>query len=329
MLNLPKGSSSLCLPANFTWVSQIFKKDHTAYDFGYSLAHKGSHNQDLVAVSDAMVVDHLVYRDGGNTAVIGWNTDENTWYAEYMHNKYLNEVPIGTLVKQGQKIGTMRDTGSVGSFHTHFILVKAPLGTPFDNEAVRKYRVEPITYPMYVYPGQDLRDGSKVKFKTLPKDPIPTPDKGVTVGDTVIVNGKLHKDSNGRNPGSTLKNFKGVVEFIVKDRPYPYHIKGKGWVSAASIGIDLPTPTPTPKPTPKDQYVNMKGNVALYVSDKGNGTYPAPSTNKKTFLQARSAKILETKGSRFKVSVPTFNPKVVWVEKSQVGVSDKPQYKIH
>ncbi|MDZ4994578.1 hypothetical protein GNF80_16705 [Clostridium perfringens] len=65
----------------------------------------------------------------------------------------------------------------------------------------------------------------------------------VTPGCTVIVNGRLHRDSWGKGPGMTLKNYKGKINFIKTDgRQYPYHVTDMsggwmGWVTKDSVRV--------------------------------------------------------------------------------------------
>ena len=65
-------------------------------------------------------------------------------------------------------------------------------------------------------------------------------NKPVTIGSTVIVNGRLHRDSYGTGPGKTEKNARRKVNFIKKGRSHPYHVTmldggWRGWVTAGSV----------------------------------------------------------------------------------------------
>lgn len=67
---------------------------------------------------------------------------------------------------------------------------------------------------------------------------------GLSVGDTVIVNGKYWYDSYGASPFGTFSNFTGKISHIVsnKSRPYRYHIttvdgRWRGWVAENQITI--------------------------------------------------------------------------------------------
>ncbi|CEK34304.1 peptidoglycan-binding lysin domain-containing protein [[Clostridium] sordellii] len=65
----------------------------------------------------------------------------------------------------------------------------------------------------------------------------------VTPGCTVIVNGRLHRDSFGKGPGMTLRNYKGKINFVKTDgRKYPYHVTEMnggwmGWVTKESVKV--------------------------------------------------------------------------------------------
>lgn len=66
--------------------------------------------------------------------------------------------------------------------------------------------------------------------------------KNVTVGCSVILNGRVHLDSYGSKPGKTFKNYKGKVNLINKKGSHPYHVttpKGGalGWVTKGSVKV--------------------------------------------------------------------------------------------
>ncbi len=68
--------------------------------------------------------------------------------------------------------------------------------------------------------------------------------KKVTPGCTVMVNGRLHRDSWGKGPGKTLKNYKGKINFVKdpKQRSHPYHVTNMsgswmGWVLPSAVKV--------------------------------------------------------------------------------------------
>ena len=73
----------------------------------------------------------------------------------------------------------------------------------------------------------------------------PPPKKAVapaeiTQGCTVILNGRVHRDSYGSNPGKTFSNYKGKVNLINTKGTHPYHVttpEGSwlGWVTKESV----------------------------------------------------------------------------------------------
>lgn len=88
-----------------------------------------------------------------------------------------------------------------------------------------------------------------IEKKEEPKKEVSTPrpapvEKKVTIGCTVIVNGRLHRDSWGKSPGKTLKEYKGKINFVKdpKQRSHPYHVtnmKGgwMGWVIPSAVKV--------------------------------------------------------------------------------------------
>jgi hypothetical protein len=70
----------------------------------------------------------------------------------------------------------------------------------------------------------------------------PTPAKAVTVGCTVVVNGQLHRGSDGSGPGATERNETRKVNFIAAGNKCPYHVTTtdggwRGWVEAKAVVV--------------------------------------------------------------------------------------------
>ena len=64
----------------------------------------------------------------------------------------------------------------------------------------------------------------------------------MTPGCSVIVNGRLHRDSYGSGPGMTLSNYRGKINFVQNGRSHPYHVtdpsgRWMGWVTASSVRV--------------------------------------------------------------------------------------------
>lgn len=78
------------------------------------------------------------------------------------------------------------------------------------------------------------------KVSPTPPKPRPVVSQTITPGCTVIVNGRLHRDSYGSGPGVTEVNATRKVNFISKGRSHPYHVTllnggWRGWVTAGSV----------------------------------------------------------------------------------------------
>lgn len=79
--------------------------------------------------------------------------------------------------------------------------------------------------------------------RSISKPRVNSTNKKVTSGCNVIVNGRLHRDSWGRGPGMTLRNYKGKINFIKHDgRSHPYHVTEPnggwmGWVTKSSVRV--------------------------------------------------------------------------------------------
>lgn len=76
--------------------------------------------------------------------------------------------------------------------------------------------------------------------RKTPPAPRPVISQTITPGCTVIVNGRLHRDSYGSGPGQTEVNATRLVNFIAAGRSHPYHVTmldggWRGWVTAGSV----------------------------------------------------------------------------------------------
>lgn len=89
---------------------------------------------------------------------------------------------------------------------------------------------------------QIVQEESEEILETLDKKtPVLEPTE-ITIGTTVVVNGTLHGDSYGGNPGKTLNNYTGRVSLINKKGSHPYHIINTsggwlGWVNDKALTI--------------------------------------------------------------------------------------------
>lgn len=86
---------------------------------------------------------------------------------------------------------------------------------------------------------QNVSTPQRPKVTKTPKKNT-SPNKPVTKGCEVVVNGRLHRDSYGTGPGLTEKNARRKVNFIKKGRSHPYHVTllnggWRGWVTAGSV----------------------------------------------------------------------------------------------
>lgn len=66
--------------------------------------------------------------------------------------------------------------------------------------------------------------------------------QNVTIGCTVIVNGRLHRDSYGKGPGKTETNARRKVNFINLKGSHPYHVTlddggWRGWVEKSAVRV--------------------------------------------------------------------------------------------
>lgn len=102
-------------------------------------------------------------------------------------------------------------------------------------------------------------EGEKAK-PTKPEKPA-NPGKGLyyTIGDEVIVNGVLHINADGAQPGRHYKA-ENIITHTAAGKPYPYHIKGLGWVKESAVQGNY-----------TESYVNKINRLAEEVIDNQHG----------------------------------------------------------
>lgn len=72
------------------------------------------------------------------------------------------------------------------------------------------------------------------------REPSTVRELPVTIGCDVIVNGRLYKNSYGAEPGRTLTNYRGKINYINMKGSHPYHVTTPngdwlGWVLATAV----------------------------------------------------------------------------------------------
>lgn len=81
---------------------------------------------------------------------------------------------------------------------------------------------------------------AKKKYVAPKPKPRPAPPKKIGIGSTVIVNGRLHRDSYGSGPGQTEHNATRKINFHAPGRKCPWHVTTlsggwRGWVEASAV----------------------------------------------------------------------------------------------
>lgn len=79
-------------------------------------------------------------------------------------------------------------------------------------------------------------------FTEQPARPPSAQNEEITIGATVIVNGQLHRDSQGNGPGATENNETRKISHINKGSSHPYHVVTldggwRGWVTEGSVKL--------------------------------------------------------------------------------------------
>lgn len=154
-------------PTKFIAITETFKSSHLGLDFGWNRNYGGA-NADIYSVFTGKVVWIGRFGTAGNMVKVRYDDKINncTWYAQYKHLSIFS-VKIGQIVKQGQKIGEMGNTGGNYGNHLHFDLVKCPYGYNYSQSTAtrKKYSVSPIRY-LHKTKSNIVAESSK-KYKML------------------------------------------------------------------------------------------------------------------------------------------------------------------
>lgn len=100
---------------------------------------------------------------------------------------------------------------------------------------LKEYRnFEAKTVPLISAPTTSLAQ------TTMPSSNRPDDSGEITIGSTVIANGRVHLDSFGSSPGKSLSNYEGKCNLINKSGSHPYHVTTPsggylGWMTSGSV----------------------------------------------------------------------------------------------
>jgi hypothetical protein len=111
---------------------------------------------------------------------------------------------------------------SIESFERKYVAMDDDMHYTLVLKEYKEYGVKTVTVPAKGQPAT-----------AAAATPVRSNTSGIiTVGSTVIINGRLHRDSYGKGPGQTRTNYLGRVSFIKKGRTHPYHVTtpSGGWL---------------------------------------------------------------------------------------------------
>lgn len=206
------------LRAGVCEVTQEYKK---GYHDGIDIVKKGYQLDDIVAHSDGKVIQVIkncnITTDGKGNNTLDENNPGNLikidhgngYYTRYLHLKYGSvKVNVGDVVKKGEIIGYMGNTGYSLGAHLHFEVW---------NE---QNRINPTIYLEKDFPGKNNDNINYNKYK---------------IGDIVTINGVYvsSTSTNKLKPNIT----EGKITKIIENAKNPYLLnEGKiGWVNDECI----------------------------------------------------------------------------------------------
>lgn len=304
-MKLPSMKDYAQSPSNRGWLNKAGHTDGSAIDIGWR-TNPNNPNQPAYALTDAKVLEVGFMSDGGNVIVAGasYNDTQDMWWS-VQHLQSLSSFKKGDELKQGQQFGNMGNTGKSNGEHFHVRISLVPKDSKFSWATFNSHRVDPIDY-VFAYAHQDVTD-----LKKKPSTPFIEPNSGKLTNEKVAVEVIAGKCSTGAarvkkltDSGYDAKVIQSLVNKIMNTGS---------------------TPKPKPPVTNIGKFANLGGKMWLFEVSRTDRTYHPRGMgyNQLQDIRKRSAKILEEDNGRVKISVPSFNPKTVWVAKSQISITDK------
>lgn len=191
---------------------------------GVDLGWRNDESQNQVYANCKGVVVEIqdgLGRLSGATGVKSWGNyvlikHPNGMFTRYAHLQKGIKVKNGQSVDENTVLGIIGDSGNVTARHHHF-----EVATGYDS----KTRIDPTPYlTKAVYEEKKVQSESAMKFK-------------FNVGDKVIFNGTLYRDSKGNGAGQSRANYQATITKRVEGCK-PYNLdNGLGWVSENDLKL--------------------------------------------------------------------------------------------
>lgn len=211
-----QNNQKLRYPVNFVGITNGYSSEHQAIDLGWH----DKQDEPIYACADGKVAK--IWQDeqfgGGLTLTIEYN---NGYKSDFKHlSKVL--VSEGQAVTQGQEVAIMGNSGwaSAGT-HLHYNCYK------------NGNRVNPLEHT-YLYPDQEVSESSKNSVMIYHEEPTTK----FNIGDKVVINGNLYKDSNANEPSGKVTNKITYITLIANGSKHPYNTTDNlGWMNESDIKL--------------------------------------------------------------------------------------------
>lgn len=209
-------------PLKFVGITSAFRPahrpNHTGVDFGWNRNHGGP-NHDLIAVCDAKIIaikDGIA--DGKGTSYGNYILMQSTKSGKYsfLYGHILKgslKVKVGDIVKEGQVLAKMGNSGNSTGTHLHFEV------------RINNVRVNPLDH-IYLLGDETISSTNTYKLLKRPEpEPIPTPTPDLVVGDTVKIIGAYAESSKSTSSRHTrMVGYTRTVVGVYPGTNFPYRI---------------------------------------------------------------------------------------------------------
>lgn len=153
--------SDFCYPVEIINIRQERTSSHYGIDLGWdSDINKKSYHQKIINPFEGEVV-YIKYQESGGYVIQIYSKEYNLT-SEFAHlQKGSIKVKLHQLVKTGEVIASMGNTGNAKGYHLHYGLYKGKI-----NYSKKSNFLNPLEY-LVRYPEQIISNKSKVKLKII------------------------------------------------------------------------------------------------------------------------------------------------------------------
>lgn len=241
---LDGGEINLLRAAGLTEIEFEFLLPQTVYPFARRARRQAAGR--LLARMFAVAAPYGVISSGMRTTAEPFPASE---YLTELERLKVEKKPFQFIVSRMTPAGRMLfSTNMTVSLEEYTVTEDAENGTDLQVKVrLRQYRAFGTKTVKLVFPEKEEETGTPAPETPAAPEPAPAraestvqPEKPITIGCDVLLNGQVHRDSYGNGPGAVFSNYRGKINFINGAGSHPYHVTTPaggwlGWVAAGCV----------------------------------------------------------------------------------------------